>query len=275
MNGLCKSCGTPLQGVYCHVCGEKVLMPQDKALKNWLNEVVSNVIQLDGKFIRSFADLVFRPHQMAQNYFEGKRKPYLKAINLFLVANLLYFLLPSFETFKTSLSVQMNLQFYSDYATSQVNDYLLSNEMDLQSFELKYNAKTTEVSKLILIVLAPFLGLFIYMLYSKRIYLTDGFNLALQFWASFILLCVTPFYFLASAIKMWFEETRFYEFFITDAFLTGVMLLFAAVYLWFLLKWLKEKTILKILKILLLVMSFAPIFIIYRGLLFMLTMWSL
>ena len=115
MNDQCKNCGTLLKGDYCHNCGEKVLTHRDKAMRNWLSEVFSNFIQLDGKFINSIKGLLFRPSEMAKNYAEGKRKPYLNAVNFFLIANLVYFLLPSFDIFKTNLYVQLNYQVYIIY----------------------------------------------------------------------------------------------------------------------------------------------------------------
>ncbi|PIQ49289.1 MAG: hypothetical protein COW03_05690 [Cytophagales bacterium CG12_big_fil_rev_8_21_14_0_65_40_12] len=270
----CRNCGGKLQGEYCHVCGEKVLKPEDKAFSRWLKDVLTNLVQFDGKFFKSLVALSSKPGVLAEDYFQGKRKPYLKIINLFFIANLLYFVLPSFDTFKTNLEFQMNSQVYSGYVTESVEKYLLSNDLDIEEFRILFNTKTAEVSKLILVALAPFLGFLIFLLHRKKLYLTDGFNLALQFWAAYILLYLIPFSLIIYSANSWFGDVPFMRLVNSDFFLSMIALVFSAIYFWHMLKWLSDKITLRIIKIFLLLLSFVPIIIVYRALLFYITMWT-
>ena len=267
----CKNCGTELKGPYCYSCGEKLITEEDKSIKKWFNEAFSNLVQLDGKVIRSILDLIFKPGRLAQNYFEGKRKAYVKMVNLFLIANLLYFLLPTFGTFKSNLNVQMNMQFYSAWVTDLVEKELKDSSINLEEYRVQYDSKTGEVSKLILIILAPFFGLVMYFLLPKKLFLTDCFNLSLQFWAAFILWCITPFSLLTRMVVEWLPSSYLSQLVFSDRIITIVMLTFAGIYLWFMLGWLKEKLVFRIAKVLVMLASFVPIFVFYRALLFFAT----
>ncbi|MCE7996962.1 MAG: DUF3667 domain-containing protein [Roseivirga sp.] len=87
----CKTCGTTLHGDYCHVCGEKLLKPEDKSAKKWLGDLLSNIWMLDGKLFNSLKCLLLKPGRFARDYSQGIRKPYVKPLNPFLMVNLIYF----------------------------------------------------------------------------------------------------------------------------------------------------------------------------------------
>lgn len=269
-NRHCLNCGADLAGQFCHHCGEKVLHPKDKAFSSWMKETLLNLAQLDGKMITTIKSLVKAPGVMALDYARGKRVPYLKPLSLFLIANLLYFLLPSFNTFKSDLNTQMNYQIYSSYVEEAVNNYLAVSSMSMDDYAAIYDQKTVEVSKLIIIALAPLLGLIIFMLYAKKLYLTDAFNFALQFWSAFIFFYMLPFS-LFSYFFVDFMIAQNWTFMLSESFLNITTILFVLCYLWFLLLELKEPKFLKLGKVLLLLAAMIPILNIYRAILFILT----
>ena len=106
-NRQCQSCGTELHGKFCHVCGEKALGPEDKSARKWLSTVFADLSMVDGKLFRTLKGLLFSPGRLAKDYAVGRRVKYLKPLNLFLMANLVYFLIPTFDTFTTRLYTQM------------------------------------------------------------------------------------------------------------------------------------------------------------------------
>ena len=185
----CQTCGTHLKGKYCHNCGEKYLEPEDKSVKKWIGHLFSDIWMLDGKLLRTLKGLLLFPGRLAQDYTKGKRVPYLKPLNLFLLINLVYFLSPTLDTFTTQLYTQMHGLPHSPMVERTVEGYLADEGITFEELAPVYDKKTNEVSKLIIIVLAPLLGLVVYGLFFKQgIYLSDGFNLALQFWAFFLLI---------------------------------------------------------------------------------------
>ncbi|GAB5525313.1 MAG: hypothetical protein Roseis2KO_31850 [Roseivirga sp.] len=273
----CKTCGSQLQGSYCHQCGEKVLRPEDKSAKKWLADLLSNIWMLDGKLFNSLKHLLLKPGKFASDYTEGIRKPYVKPLNLFLMVNLIYFLTSGFDTFKTELNAQINGMPYSplisDMVESRYGDSQQKTEAYL-AYEVRYNKKTGEVSKLIVITLAPLLGLLLYTLFSSRgIYLSDGFNLALQFWAYFVfsVLLVLPLI-VALFIRLFGPEALLingdFEF-----WLTPLILVLSGFYMYFQLFWLEQKKRVLLGKVAILVVAFLPLLFVYRFILFWLTYW--
>lgn len=273
----CKTCGSQLLGNYCHHCGEKVLLPEDKSAKKWLADLVSNIWMLDGKLFNSLKHLLLKPGKFASDYTAGIRKPYVKPLNLFLMVNLIYFLTSGFDTFKTELNAQINGMPYSPLISDMVENRYGDSEQKTEvylAYEASYNKKTGEVSKLIIIVLAPLLGLLLYALFRSRgIFLSDGFNLALQFWTYFVfsVLLVLPLI-VTLLIRLFGPEALLingdFEF-----WLTPLILVLSGLYMYFQLAWLEQKKPVLLGKVAIMVVAFLPLVFVYRFMLFWLTYW--
>lgn len=273
----CKSCNTPLQGDYCHVCGEKLLRPEDKSAKKWLADLLSNIWMLDGKLFKTLKYLLLKPGKFARDYAEGIRKPYVKPLNLFLMVNVLYFLTSGFDTFKTSLNTHINGMPYGSLIEAVVenkyDDHEGSNEM-YQAYEARYNTKSSEVSKLIIIVLAPLLGLLYYFLFRGRgLFLSDGFNLALQFWTffTFSVLLILPRIF--RLLINLFGRNAFLINGSSEYFLTTIILGLSGIYLYFQLSWMESKKSILLGKTAIVIVAFLPLLFVYRFILFWVTFW--
>jgi len=263
---ICKSCDTPLQGKFCHACGEKLITAEDKSVKRWLGELFSSIWMLDGKLFKTLKYLIFRPAQLASDYVAGKRKPYVRPLNIFLIANILYFLSPTFDTFKTTLHSQMTNMPYKAIVEYAVDVKLEKKGLDLEEFTAQYDRKTVEVSKLILIVLAPLLGFLLYALFRKQgLYLSDSFGLALQYWAFFMLMFIVFLPYLNRLVDALFD----YVFLRGEIFISISALVVSGFYLFFQLKpWKGEKWPWYIAKLLVLLVAFIPILTGYRFILF-------
>ena len=269
----CKSCGTALQGPYCHVCGEKRLTAEDKSVKRWLGELLSGIWMLDGKLLQTIKYLIFKPGKLSADFVGGRRKPYVKLLNIFLIANILYFLSPSFEIFTTSLEMHRFRSPYQHVVEYAVDLKMEKTGQDFEQLRMQYNQKTVEVSKLILIVLAPLLGLIIYSLFKKQgIYLADGFILALQFWAFFMLVFILFIPYTDRLINLVFGV----RFFTGEAFISISALVFSGLYLYFQLRpWKGSKPLVYFVKLVVLAIAFFPVLTVYRFILFWATYWAL
>jgi hypothetical protein len=272
-NDNCKTCGSVLQGAYCHVCGEKRLSQEDKSARRWLGEVFSNLWMLDGKLLVSLKRLLVQPGRFAMDYIQGVRKPYVKPLNLFLIFNLIYFMTPGFNTFKTNLRTQMVGLPYSPLVENVITKQYEPDSMEFEAYRVAYNAKTNEVSKLIIILLAPLLGTLLYALFRSRgIFLSDGFNLALQFWASFIcvFLVILPLVTRSAYYLLGSERLAGVN---MDIPLTVIMIILSGGYLYAQFSWAERKKTLLSAKVLLVLISFLPLIFIYRFILFWITYW--
>lgn len=106
-SGHCVNCGAPLYGPYCAQCGEKRLPAGGYSLRQILHDWQSAAALGEGKLFNTFRHLLFRPGFLTGEYFLGRRVAYTRPAALFLVCNLLFFLLCNWDTFTTPLTTHM------------------------------------------------------------------------------------------------------------------------------------------------------------------------
>jgi hypothetical protein len=84
----CANCETPLQGTYCHVCGQ---LAEDFHRSSWklLVEAVESLLHLDGRLVRTMPNLIKAPGRLTREYLEGKRAWQVQPFRMFLVILLL------------------------------------------------------------------------------------------------------------------------------------------------------------------------------------------
>lgn len=80
----CANCATPLQGTYCHACGQ---MAEDFHKSGWklLVEAVESLLHLDGRLFHTLPNLIRRPGQLTRDYLDGKRASQVQPFRMFLV----------------------------------------------------------------------------------------------------------------------------------------------------------------------------------------------
>lgn len=85
----CENCHAPLQGKYCHDCGQSVHSPVRHA-GHALEEVFESFWHLDGRVFRTLRDLLW-PGRTAVQYLAGHRQRYLPPLRIFVIMSLLAF----------------------------------------------------------------------------------------------------------------------------------------------------------------------------------------
>jgi hypothetical protein len=85
----CENCGTALQGVYCHHCGQSAHNPL-RNLGHAIEEVFESFWHLDGRVFRTLREL-FLPGRVAADYLAGHRVRYIPPLRLFVILSLLTF----------------------------------------------------------------------------------------------------------------------------------------------------------------------------------------
>jgi hypothetical protein len=87
----CANCATPLQGPWCHACGQSA---EDfhRSIFRLAAEVVEGLLHFDGRLWRTLPGLLFRPGRLTRDYLEGHRAPQIPPLRLFLVILLAIFL---------------------------------------------------------------------------------------------------------------------------------------------------------------------------------------
>jgi hypothetical protein len=79
----CPECGETLAGEYCHRCGEKCLEGRDLSVRHFFDEAVQELTSVEhSKLFHTVWAILFRPGFLTNEWLAGRRKRYLKPLNL-------------------------------------------------------------------------------------------------------------------------------------------------------------------------------------------------
>lgn len=264
----CKSCGAVFTGNYCNQCGEKTLKASDRSFKNFLNSLLVAITFADSKMLKTLWLVLKKPGFISKEFAEGRRVNYLNPTSLFFVLNLIYFFFPLIQLFNASLNTQLLSPFRSFYQ-SIVARKIIDLGMELSSFSLIYNLKTTGFAKLMVMVFVFIGSLPLNFLYRKRNrFFTDhvGYLVELACFNLFINAIVL------SIFALFFGLGRF----LNEEILTAI---FISTNLYFLLRsgsvFYNEHGWRLFLKAGLMILFLKVALEIYRAILFFVTIWSL
>ena len=202
----CLSCSNEFEGKYCNQCGEKVIDQKDRRLVYFLGELVNAITFADSKLWKSLILIVRKPGFVSYEYVKGVRKPYMRPLSLFFLANLLYFLFPIFNTFNTTLYHQTkSFSFlHSEEASRMVANQVEAMDISYEEFETRYNAKTTELSKMLLIVMVFLVAAMFSIIHigSAKKLLADHLTIALELMIYILVACMQIFGLLLIGFKI-------------------------------------------------------------------------
>lgn len=85
----CENCSTPLQGDFCHECGQSAHSPV-RSFGHAVEEVFESFWHLDGRIFRTLHQLLL-PGRLAAAYLAGHRTRYIPPIRLFVILSVLTF----------------------------------------------------------------------------------------------------------------------------------------------------------------------------------------
>lgn len=192
--GKCVTCGAPLTGKYCAACGEKQPGPDDHHLGHFADDVLESFTHADGKIFRSFWLLLSRPGRLTAEFLAGRRKPYLKPLALFLVANTVFFLvlpLLGWNTLTTPLQIHLHDELYSPLARAVFERKFPAGTDVPADYAREFNHHGALLAKSLVIVMVPVFALLVWVCFAraKRHYL-EHVIFALHFYAFWLLYLV-------------------------------------------------------------------------------------
>lgn len=85
----CANCGTPLEGWYCHACGQNA-DNHHRTILHLIWEAIEGMFHLDGRLAKTLPLLLFKPGVLAKDYMEGRIARHVPPFRTFLVALLLF-----------------------------------------------------------------------------------------------------------------------------------------------------------------------------------------
>jgi len=116
--GYCLNCETPLQGKYCHACGQKASTHRISFKKFIEHDLMHGIFHLDRGLLFTLKALFFIPGHAARSYLDGKRVKHYNIFALFIIIITVKMILDS-HTVSNSLITTNN-----EALDEKVNQYL-------------------------------------------------------------------------------------------------------------------------------------------------------
>lgn len=189
---LCPSCGKERLELFCSHCGEKKVEAKDFGLQVLLSQALGIFTNLDSKVYKTAKLFFLSPGELSQKYVNGVRRPYMKPFQVFLVANILFFVflsgldifyIPSQWFFHESSISGFNV---SAMVQSIVND----TGQSYQELAGIYDAKVTTIAKASIVFIAPFIALVFKALhFKKRILFGKHLVFGIHYLSFFLIFC--------------------------------------------------------------------------------------
>lgn len=269
----CPSCHTPFEGPYCHACGERRLSTKDHNLNALLSEFFGETLFYDNKLFRSLWKCLIKPGEYLKHYLSGRRKAYLRPIQVFIIANALFFIIPAYNTFTTPFSIQTRSFVYSNTAKQQAAELQSAKGLSDEEFREKYDQHTSSISKSLIFLFVIMIGMSVWVINrgsGAQSDIISSFNLSLLY-CSFLLLIILM------VVPLILFVLRPYipiiEHLLKDAVYSSIILFVTGTYLFAALYPINsEHPMLTLLKATGITLSLVPVLIFYRFLLFQATL---
>ena len=156
----CPACHKPLDTPYCPACGESRLNPRDLTLRGLLRQALQAFTSLDARLLRSVRALIRHPGSLTVRYVEGPRRPYVGPFALFLLANLLFVAMESLtgsNVFSTPLQKHLDSQPWSGLASQLISHRLEATDRALEAYAPVFDqAVSAHAKSLIILMVLPF-----------------------------------------------------------------------------------------------------------------------
>ena len=178
------------------MCGESPLSERDLKLRGLFGQLFHAFSNIDGRLIRSLRYLVSRPGVLTEEYVKGCRMPYLGPIQVFLVANVLFFAMQSMTNtniVSSPLDSHLHVQDWSPIAQSLVTQRLEAKQLSLDQYSPIFNqAVVLHGKSSIVLMVLPFTVLLLVMFYRNGRPFVTHVVFSLHFYAFLLLLfCVS------------------------------------------------------------------------------------
>lgn len=166
---VCPTCGSAVSTSYCPNCGESPPHAHDLTLRGLFSQLFHAFSDIDGRLIRSFRRLLSRPGLLTLAFIRGQRMEYIGPLQLFFMANVLFFALQSIthtNIFSSTLDSHLHLQDWSSTAQHLVDSRLAAMHTSLERYAPIFDtAVVVNAKALIILMVLPFsllLGIFFY-----------------------------------------------------------------------------------------------------------------
>jgi hypothetical protein len=166
----CVACGTNLSDRYCPACGEAA-DHHDYSLKHFAEEALETFAHVDGRIFATFRSLLMRPGLLAADFLAGRRKSQMGPLQLFVVCNVIYFLmqpLTVFSPFTSTLGIQTTNRPWHRLASAMVASKVAAREVTTAEYTRAFDEAAHLQGKSMVILMVPLFAFGAWALYGRR-----------------------------------------------------------------------------------------------------------
>jgi hypothetical protein len=145
--------------------------PHGLSIGHFFESIVESFFHADGRLVSTAKALLLKPGELTSAYINGAHKKYIGPIQLFLIVNLVYFLIQSitgWNTFSTPLQIHIGDLVYRDLAKSILDHRLETLKMTLEEYMPIFNHSVRLHAKSLVIILIPLFSIPVMLLYCLR-----------------------------------------------------------------------------------------------------------
>lgn len=193
----CLTCGTAHSGEFCPKCGEKRIDKHDYSLLHFVEHAFESFTHFDFKAFRCLRMLVLRPGRLTREFLDGRRKPYIGPVPLFVIVNVIFALLIGFTRWaplSTTLLAQESIAPFAEMKRKLIAEKIAHEGVAREEFERAFNAKASLQAKTWVFVMIPVFSLLMAGLYGFRRYFFEHLVFATHFYTFVLLLILTGVY---------------------------------------------------------------------------------
>lgn len=146
-------------------------MHHDYSLKHFAEEALETFAHVDGRFLSSFRSLLTRPGELAANFLAGRRRSQIGPLQIFVICNLIYFLVQpftAFAPFTSTLRMQTTERSWRQLATRMVATRVQQRKTTFETYATEFDHTAHLQGKSLVIVMVPLFALGSWALYGRR-----------------------------------------------------------------------------------------------------------
>lgn len=111
----CPNCTEPVLGPYCVACGQETII-ETPTVMEFVHETLHHYVAAEGKIWRTLWLLVGVPGALTRDYLEGRRKRYIRPVQLYLTLSFVFFLLAGLSGALTAIPGSVKVEHNVDEA---------------------------------------------------------------------------------------------------------------------------------------------------------------
>ena len=166
----CTNCGSAVIRRYCADCGQAVPRATDYSLRAFAADSIDQIASVDGRAVRTVKTLLARPGLLTADHMRGRRARYLRPLQLFLLVNVLLFVVaPKVPMFTYSLDRYLaNSPPSPSLVAALVQRATTMGTVDRAAYTTAFDGRVESQRKTLILIFVPAIALVLRVLFAWR-----------------------------------------------------------------------------------------------------------